>query len=1118
MPCHVDGKPETLRTATACAVVYIRSYRDRPVVPDQDGRLRPATDLACSPLEPTSDFQPALQRWASYENRPKDWVHHRALTRNRLARLERLHMYQMPKASIRQWLEALVGDPRSPQTAYSGGAQASAQINHLLSTGKDIGEDEAEELAVEASKAAIQTASLVPTDSRGRSENLGRIILASDGRWLVPDPDVTRLRGETISSTGIFVHERLESDHETLTALRELGIRPGSPSTAFKDVASRLLNRPGAIWPDSQWNEFWQLCKDLDQSTSAGIIRAQDHWRDALSFRTIDGSWRSLFNTLLPGRIVPGDGSRDESIAIDTEFHAANLELISLLGVKDIPQAKHPLSSRHYRRFLSDCRRRFADRELQRQPRSHLLNFIGTNTTGPLDVLAELSDEGNARYTWEMLTIPDTYDSWLMSHDTQSLYGTVEFRSPALETLLQYGRVSTDDGVAKLSEGVGDPPESHAVLKRLLSHPRADSIRHEFRLVAEIQSPLELFGEEPPIPLADAWPLLTPHIPMRHVNLELIRCDGIYEPDMASADDEQDCVIRNGAIYILRMADERDELRSIIHGLGIRLSEEEVDQILLGLADTRVMAARAEIRNSSSDAQRLLAAVGETRLRNKLPRGLITILEDEQTEPLTGEQVAEAAITMFHTAALRQYRDALGYLDPPKKWSGTRRAVEFVQSLGFSAEWAGEPNNPREPYVEVQGPYSFPPLHDYQRRIVNNVRRFIKHGNSAGQRRGMISMPTGSGKTRVAIQAIVEAIREDGFEGGVLWMADRDELCEQAVEGWQQVWASEGTQSTNLRISRMWGGQPHPLPTADRHVIVATVQTLSSRLNAHAGSYQFLKDFNLVVLDEAHRSVAPSFTSVMEELGLTRFSRPSEPILIGLSATPYRGSDVAETQRLVNRYAGYRLDAGAFTSDTPEGIFEELQNLGVLAQPDHATIEGGHFILSDDEMHQAQETPWLPRSVEHRIADDSYRTRRIIDAYEHHVDPEWPTLIFATSVEHAHTVSALLNSMNVDSRAVSSSTEASVRRHVVEQFRHGDVKALVNYGVFREGFDAPNTRAILVARPVYSPNLYFQMIGRGLRGVKNGGNDRCLIMNVSDNIENFERKPVFSELDWLWDR
>ena len=74
----------------------------------------------------------------------------------------------------------------------------------------------------------------------------------------------------------------------------------------------------------------------------------------------------------------------------------------------------------------------------------------------------------------------------------------------------------------------------------------------------------------------------------------------------------------------------------------------------------------------------------------------------------------------------------------------------------------------------------------------------------------------------------------------------------------------------------------------------------------------------------------------------------------------------------------------------------------------------------------------------------------------------------------------------------------------------------VDYGVFQEGFDAPLTRVIIVARPVYSPNLYFQMIGRGLRGTRNGGTDRCLIINVQDNIDNFERRLAFTGLDWLW--
>ena len=91
-----------------------------------------------------------------------------------------------------------------------------------------------------------------------------------------------------------------------------------------------------------------------------------------------------------------------------------------------------------------------------------------------------------------------------------------------------------------------------------------------------------------------------------------------------------------------------------------------------------------------------------------------------------------------------------------------------------------------------------------------------------------------------------------------------------------------------------------------------------------------------------------------------------------------------------------------------------------------------------------------------------------------------------------------------------------MRRRMVEEFRSGKIRALVNYNVFGEGFDAPKTRAIIVARPVYSPNLYFQMIGRGLRGMKNGGDERCLVLNVQDNIENFQRVLAFSDLDWLW--
>ena len=559
--------------------------------------------------------------------------------------------------------------------------------------------------------------------------------------------------------------------------------------------------------------------------------------------------------------------------------------------------------------------------------------------------------------------------------------------------------------------------------------------------------------------------------------------------------------------------------------MGLFLNEVTLQQILSRRTPKEVQARRNEIREKSSDADRLLAAVGEQALRDQLPGMLLAMLELDGGV-LSGKRLAEAAIATWHTDALRRHREALHDLDPPKQWAGSSRAIAFVQALGFTADWAGRRTPKRDPWLEVRGPEKLPPLHDYQERIAENLRALLESESTAGgKRRAMISLPTGSGKTRVAVQAIVEAVREDDFPGGVLWVADRDELCEQAVEAWRQVWSSIGGAGKRLRISRAWAGQESPRPLTKRHVVVASIQTLRARLGHPA--YAFLADLQLVVFDEAHRSIAPTYTSVMEEIGLTRFQRSDEPFLVGLTATPYRGRDEEETTRLVNRYGKRRLDDGAFPDDEPTAVVQHLQKMRILSQVDHATIAGDTFRLRDEDLRfiMRQEgwkdgrwnLPWLPQFVEDRIAGSTARTKRILEAFEKHIGPDWPVLVFATSVEHAQTLAALLEEQNISSRAVSGKTDPATRRQVVEEFRSGALRTLVNYGVFREGFDAPKTRAILVARPVYSPNLYFQMIGRGLRGPRNGGTDRCLILNVEDNIENFGPKLAFSDLDWLWE-
>ena len=831
-------------------------------------------------------------------------------------------------------------------------------------------------------------------------------------------------------------------------------------------------------------------------------------------------NWRSLFTTLLPGQIVPADGSRDRDCVIDVQFHKSDLSLLKELGAVESPHGGQLLSSNHCSKFRQDRRRDFQKYQTEkhgRKPHDYLLEFKDTTTSGPLEVLEHLSDEGRVLYTLKLLDLDDTFKQWMMYHSTRpDDYTRLLFKSPAVNVLRQHGRIETDDGIRKLSDGLGNPPGDFAVWRKLLSHPQADLISEAFGLPAEADIPVEPVGADALIPLVDVWPGLAPDLLSWQKELELIRCDGFHRFGRLLDEGHPHCIIKGDFIYVAWQGGERDELRAVLGELSLPSTDWIIDDILDFQTPEEIQQARDQVKRHSTDRERLLAAVGETELRRRLPRGLIAILQQTQG-PISGVQVAQAAIATFHTGALREYRHALDYLDPPRQWAGGTKTVEFVQSLGFSEEWAGERNTRRPPFIEVEGPYSLPKLHGYQRKVVGNVRRLIQSGGMFSERRGMISMPTGSGKTRVAVQAIVESVRDDSFKGGILWVADRDELCEQAVEAWREVWASEGKQAKQLRISRMWAAQPPPLPTAEMHVIVASIQTLAARIDRQ--SYQFLADFELLVFDEAHRSVAPTFTSVMQELGLTRWRRSSEPLLIGLTATPYRGRDERETERLVNRYGKNRLDDGAFQSDAPEDVIQELQDMRVLAHAYHEVIEGGVFFLTPDELRQSRDTPWLPRKAENRIGEDIDRTQRIVDAYMEHVhsvNPDWPTLIFATSVEHSQTVAALLTSKGIKARAVSSNTERMSRRRIVEEFRSGEIKALVNYAIFREGFDAPKTRAIIVARPVYSPNLYFQMIGRGLRGVKNGGNDRCLILNVRDNIANFEGKLAFSELDWLW--
>lgn len=1122
---HLDVLPRRRESEDTEHVNLLRDrlfdcLREREIIPDQRGRLRHVSAVRYPPDDLVRDATSleAFKLWEACPNRPTDWLHHSVLERsrrNRLAAIDHLIPDGRSSARIDAWLEALVAhqDP---------------------------------DRWVEASKAAIKTAASVPAEKRNW---LGRIVLAADESWKPLNPDRIFLLDESVdyrsaSALEEFVHPHVSSDADMRFALRELGIGPRSAEDRFRTISERAWisqfgRRQGFTAAD--WSGFWTAARKLDATVAEEIIRTYDKWNPCVKTRS--GDWQPLDRVLLAGGVVPVNGTAEDSTAddgaiVDTEFHDLDRRLLNRLGVTDAPREQCLRRESCYRQYRSEQVKRFKapDRNLPANPRDGMLKFRSTTGAGPLGVLAALSDEGAAAYTDALLELEATYGPWIMKHSGQgNRYPELECESPAVYMLRRHGRIRAGRQIVPFEHALGEEPESPEALRRLLRHEHAELIKAAFNLS---EPEPEFVGEENPVPLIDVWPGLAAVRAEREQwrNYRLVRCERIL-----IADRPAECVFRTPFVYLRHMEgdDAFRELTLVSDEAGLDLTGREIEKILQYRTRSEIEEQRAVVRACETDAERLLVAVGRYALQNGLPDSLLEVLESENgARPLTGLQIADAAIATYHTEALKVYRHALDDLDPPHQWAGSLRALRFVRSLGFSEEWAGERDRRRDPYLEVEGPYKPPPLHDYQRRVADNVRNMLR-GESTGVgdhpradgfdghhppvRRGMISLPTGAGKTRVAVQAVVEAICEDGFAGNVLWVADRDELCEQAVESWRQIWLGMGQSGKRLRVSRMWAGQPAPVQTSDLHVVVATVQTLGAKLRGQSGDYRFLSDFKLVVFDEAHRSIAPTFTSVMEELGLKRGQGASEPFLIGLTATPYRGYDEEKTRWLARRYGRNRLDHGAFlgSDGTPadaQQVIVRLQGMRVLARADHEIIRGTEFFPTAEQLDKMEKTPWwLPQAVEDEIGRDIERTKRILEAYRTFVDPEWPTLVFATSVEHAKTLAALLNARGIRSRSVSGKTETSTRRRIVEEFRNGDIKALVNYGVFREGFDAPKTRAIIVARPVYSPNLYFQMVGRGLRGTKNGGNDRCLVLDVQDNVQKFERQLAFTELDWLWE-
>ncbi|MBD4045206.1 hypothetical protein GUH76_15830, partial [Xanthomonas citri pv. citri] len=92
-------------------------------------------------------------------------------------------------------------------------------------------------------------------------------------------------------------------------------------------------------------------------------------------------------------------------------------------------------------------------------------------------------------------------------------------------------------------------------------------------------------------------------------------------------------------------------------------------------------------------------------------------------------------------------------------------------------------------------------------------------------------------------------------------------------------------------------------------------------------SKDWLVQPDVIYVDEAHGATARSYTEIMQWLGGVSQVSQMEVPLIGLSATPFRGTSEEETSRLVARFGARRFDEDAFPDD--ENRYRDLQERGI---------------------------------------------------------------------------------------------------------------------------------------------------------------------------------------------
>jgi len=427
--------------------------------------------------------------------------------------------------------------------------------------------------------------------------------------------------------------------------------------------------------------------------------------------------------------------------------------------------------------------------------------------------------------------------------------------------------------------------------------------------------------------------------------------------------------------------------------------------------------------------------------------------------------------------------------------------VVLTQRPGYAVEvaWKNEVERPR--FIETN---SLRFLRPYQKKAIYAIQSAISKGHD----RFLLEMATGTGKTLTAA-AIIKLFLRTGNARRVLFLVDRLELEDQALKAFKKVLANDYRSVIYKENRDDW-----------RHaeIVVTTVQSLLFN-----NKYRQLfspTDFDLVISDEAHRSIGGNARAVFDyfigyKLGLT--ATPRDYLKKFDKAKPTTRDPLEfERRMLLDTYRTFGCEDGqpTFRYSLLDGVKDGfLINPTVVDARSEVTTQllsdGGFVAEFKDDDGGDQKESYKQREFERRFfskaANQLFCKTFLENALRDPISGEiGKSIVFAVSQGHAAKLAQILNEMadkmfpgryQSDFAVQVTSQVDSAQQHTINftnnnllgsanfipTYKTSKARVCVTVGMMTTGYDCPDILNLGLFRPIFSPTDFIQIKGRGTR-------------------------------------